>query len=272
MRLEVVNGAFAYANGQTVLENVNFSFAGRGVLAVLGPNGAGKTTLLRAVLGLAPFSSGQACWDGVDVRQWQPKRFWQRVGYVPQAKRPGFAAMTLAELVALGRSAKLGPFALPGPQDWAAVDRAMAEVGITHLRARRTNEVSGGQLQLALIARALAAEPELLVLDEPESNLDFRNQRIVLEVIERLAAKGLGAIINTHFPAHAAELAQEVLLVPRGRPPICGSAEVLMTEAQLSEVFEIQVRMRELALPERRVMTVTAVGKALDENGTAKPV
>lgn len=272
MKLEVQNGAFAYPNGRAVLENVAFSFGGKGVLAVLGPNGAGKTTLLRAVLGLAPFTSGTALWDGIDVRRWKPRSFWQRVGYVPQAKRPSFAAMTLAELVALGRSARLGPFALPGPEDWAAVDRAMAEVGIAHLRARRTNEVSGGQLQLALIARALAADPELLVLDEPESNLDFRNQRIVLEVIERLVDKGLGAVINTHFPAHAAELAHQVLLVPRGKPPVCGAASDLMTEEMLTKVFEIQVRMRELVLPERTVMTVTAVGKALDADGKAKPV
>lgn len=269
MALEVKDGAFQYPNGAAVLRDVNFRFSGREVMSILGPNGAGKTTLLRALLGLAPFTRGVALWNGTPVTDWSPREFWQRVGYVPQAKRMNFAAMTIGELVALGRSARLGPFALPGKADWEIVDRAMEEVGITHLRKRLASEVSGGQLQLALIARALAVEPELLVLDEPESNLDFRNQRIVLEVIERLAERGLGAILNTHFPAHAVELSETVLLVPRGEPPLCGRAADVMTEAVLSEVFEIGVRIRDLNFPERTVTTVTAVGRALDAKGRA---
>lgn len=269
MALEVKDGGFSYPNGAEVLRDVNFKFSGREVMSILGPNGAGKTTLLRAILGLAPFTKGVARWNGKPVDEWQPREFWRRVGYVPQAKRMNFAAMTIGELVALGRSARLGPFALPGKDDWAMVDRAMEEVGITHLRKRLASEVSGGQLQLALIARALAVEPELLVLDEPESNLDFRNQRIVLEVIERLADRGLGAILNTHFPAHAVELSQTVLLVPRGEPPVCGEAHKVMTESVLSDVFEIGVRIRDLNFPERTVTTVTAVGRALDEKGRA---
>ena len=269
MALEVENGAYTYPNGADVLSDVNFRFSGREVMCILGPNGAGKTTLLRAILGLAPFTRGVARWNGKPVADWQPKACWQRIGYVPQAKRMNFAAMTIGELVALGRSARLGPFSLPGRDDWAKVDRAMEEVGITHLRKRLASEVSGGQLQLALIARALAVEPELLVLDEPESNLDFRNQRIVLEVIERLAERGLGAILNTHFPAHAVELSESVLLVPRGKPPVCGRVADVMTESILTDVFEIGVRIRDLDLPERTVTTVTAVGRALDASGRA---
>ena len=177
MTLEVRDGRFAYPGEKPVLDGVNFSFSGRGILSILGPNGAGKTTLLRALLGLAPFSSGSVRWCGREWRDWKPREFWTRVGYVPQAKVPQFAAMTISELVALGRSSRLSPFALPGAADWEAVDRALETVGIAHLGERLCSAVSGGQLQLALIARALAAEPELLVLDEPESNLDFRNQR-----------------------------------------------------------------------------------------------
>ena len=269
MALEVRDGAYSYPNGAHVLRDVNFSFSGREVMSILGPNGAGKTTLLRAILGLSPFTKGVAFWNGRPVGDWRPRDFWLRIGYVPQAKVPQFAAMTISELVAFGRSSRLSPFALPGAADWEAVDRALETVGIAHLGARLCSAVSGGQLQLALIARALAAEPELLVLDEPESNLDFRNQRIVLEVIERLAARGLGAILNTHFPAHAVELSQTVLLVPRGEPPVCGRAKDVMTEDILSKVFEIGVRIRDLDFPERTVTTVTAVGRALDEKGRA---
>lgn len=231
------------------------------MLTILGPNGAGKTTLLRAMLGLMPWTEGASFLDGKDVRDWAQRDFWRRVGYVPQARANAFAPLTLAQLVVLGRSARMGSLAMPGDDDWAAADQAMRETGIAHLAERRTTEVSGGQLQLAYIARALAADPECLILDEPESNLDFRNQTLVLEVIERLTAKGLGVVINTHFPAHALRLADRTLLVPRGKPPVFGATRDVMTEESLTELFGVQVRMREVELPEGRAPYVAAVGR-----------
>lgn len=261
MRLEVRAGAYSYPNGAEILNGVDFAFESPGVLTILGPNGAGKTTLLRAMLGLAPWTSGSSLLDGRDVRDWPQREFWRRVGYVPQARANAFAPLKLAELVVLGRSARMGALAMPGDDDWAAADQAMRETGIAHLAERRTTEVSGGQLQLAYIARALAAEPECLVLDEPESNLDFRNQTLVLEVIERLTAKGLGVVINTHFPAHALRLADRTLLVPRGRAPVFGRTREIMTEESLTALFGVQVRMRQVDLPEGPAPYVAAVGR-----------
>lgn len=174
MQIEVRNGAFHYPNGKSVLQSVNFSFDGRGVFAVLGPNGAGKTTLLKCLLGLLPWSSGASFFNGRDRREWSTREFWRRTAYVPQARASAFAPLTLRELVVLGRSARIGAFSQPSRTDWTACDHAMELVGIRVLAERLTTEVSGGQLQLAYIARALAAEPELLVLDEPESSLDFK--------------------------------------------------------------------------------------------------
>lgn len=259
MALEVIKGGFSWPEREPVLTNVNFLFDGKGVMSILGPNGAGKTTLLRCILGLLKFTEGEARLDGKAVSQWKPRDFWRTIGYVPQAKLPGFASMTLADMVALGRSAHMGPFSLPSDSDWAIVDRVMEEVRIAHLAGRLCSEVSGGQFQLALIARALAAEPKILVLDEPESNLDFRNQMVVLQVIERLTDQGLGAIINTHFPAHALEISNKTLLVPRHRAPIFGNTRDIMTEEVLTEVFDVQVRIRELDLPERPYTCVAAV-------------
>ena len=259
MNFEVRHGGFAWPHNEPTLTDVNFSFDCTGVMSILGPNGAGKTTLLRAMLGLLPFTEGESLLNGKPVSEWSPREFWRTVGYVPQAKLPGFAAMTLADMVALGRSAHIGPFSLPGEKDWAIVDRVMEEVGIAHLANRLCSEVSGGQFQLALIARALAAEPRVLILDEPESNLDFKNQMVVLRVIERLTSEGLGAIINTHFPAHALAISKKTLLVPRHRPPIFGNTRDIMTEEKLSDVFDVQVRIRELDLPECRYTCVVAV-------------
>ena len=259
MSLEVIHGGYAWPGREPVLTGINFRFDGTGVMSILGPNGAGKTTLLRCMLGLLKFTEGEARLDGRPVSNWKPRDFWRTIGYVPQAKLPGFASMTLADMVVLGRSAHIGPFSLPSDADWEVVDRVMTEVGIEHLAGRLCSEVSGGQFQLALIARALAAEPRILVLDEPESNLDFRNQMVVLNVIERLTEQGLGAVINTHFPAHALEISTKTLLVPRHRPPIFGDTRDVMTEDLLSDVFDVRVRIRELDFPERRYTCVAAV-------------
>ena len=155
MSLEVIHGGYAWPGREPVLTGVNFRFDGTGVMSILGPNGAGKTTLLRCMLGLLKFTEGEARLDGRPVSNWKPRDFWRTIGYVPQAKLPGFASMTLADMVVLGRSAHIGPFSLPSDADWEVVDRVMTEVGIEHLAGRLCSEVSGGQFQLALIARAV---------------------------------------------------------------------------------------------------------------------
>lgn len=262
MRCEVRNGSFSYRAGEPVLRDVDFSFDGRGVFALLGPNGAGKTTLLKCLLGLMPWTTGESLFDGKPLSAWPRRAFWSRVAYVPQARLPNLASLSIAEFVVLGRSARLGAFASPGARDWALVDEALDTVGIRDLAGRLCSEVSGGQLQLAAIARALADEPELLVLDEPESNLDFRNQAGVLSVIDRLTAAGLGVILNTHFPAHALLRAKTGLLVPKGAAPVFGKAEELFTEERLTALFGIEVAVRAIDVKGRRLPVVLAVDDA----------
>ena len=116
-----------------------------------------------------------------------------------------------------------------------------------------------GERRAVALSSVLAMRTPILVLDEPESNLDFRNQMVVLNVIERLTEQGLGAVINTHFPAHALEISTKTLLVPRHRPPIFGDTRDVMTEDLLSDVFDVRVRIRELDFPERRYTCVAAV-------------
>lgn len=242
--LRVADAFYRYPKAQDwTLQHVNFAWDSKGVLAILGPNGAGKTTLLRATLGLLPWTQGTSFFKERPITSYRPQELWRDIGYVAQAKPSGFAAMRLREMVVLGRSAHLGLFAQPSAKDWAYVDAALEEVGIYHLANRYTNEVSGGQLQLALIARALVTEPQILILDRPESNLDFKNQRVVLHVIEKMAQKGYGCLLNTHFPAHAIELAQKALLVPRNQKPIFGRATDLLTESQLSSLFDLPVKI-----------------------------
>ena len=244
MDVQVRNGSFHYPGGDPVLRDVNFEFDGRGVFAVLGPNGAGKTTLLKCLLGLMPWSTGESLFNGKPLKEW---------------KLSNLASLSIAEYVVLGRSARIGLFSSPGKNDWILAQKALEEVGIAHLSRRLCSEVSGGQLQLAAIARALANAPELLILDEPESNLDFRNQALILEVIDRLTKEGPGVILNTHFPAHALSRAKTGLLVPRGEAPVFAPAGEIFTEEALSRLFGIDVKIRTLQFGPKTLPVVAAL-------------
>lgn len=259
MKFEVRKGSFHYPREQEILRDISFSFEGAGILSVLGANGAGKTTLMKCMLGLIPWTGGASYLDGVDIRKIRSREFWRQVGYVPQAKYPSFV-YTVGELVVMGRSARLGTFAQPGARDWEKVEESLELVGISHLRDKLCTQISGGEFQLALIARALVTEPSLLVLDEPESNLDFRNQRIVLEVLKELCSqKQLSAVINTHFPEHAVEISRKSLLLMRDGSALYGDTEEILKEENLEAAFGVPVRVRTISLPERDYTCVMAL-------------
>lgn len=251
MQLEVQHGSFAYPGGRQVLSDISFRFDCQGIMSVLGANGAGKTTLLKCMLGLRRWSSGATLLDGRDIRSISPRNFWRRIGYVPQAKLTNFV-YRVEDLVVMGRSTRLSAFSRPGRTDWAKAREALEAVGIPHLAGKLCDEISGGEYQLALVARALCGEPELLVLDEPESNLDFKNQLRVLQVLKTLSReKGISAIINTHFPAHALEISDMSLVMMPGERPLWGRTREILTETALSKSFGIPVRILGVDLPER---------------------
>ena len=244
MTFEVKDGAFAWPRGRTLFENVSFSLPEGGVLCVLGANGSGKTTLVKCMMGLLRWREGASCVDGVDLRQLSGA-FWRRAAYVPQA-RPTAFGYTGLEMALLGRGAHLGLFRQPGARDERIARDALEAVGAGHLADRPLSRVSGGELQLALIARALAAEPELMALDEPESGLDLRNRLMILETVRRLRdERGISFIINTHQPEHALSLGGQALLLPGDGRALVGPVEAVLTEANLSQTFGVDVRIRE---------------------------
>lgn len=245
MKLEVQNGSFSYRAGQPLLESVCFEAGPGDVLAILGPNGAGKTTLLRCMLNLSHWRSGQTLLDGENVRAMPERTLWQKVSYVPQA-RSRACFCTVEEMVLLGRSSRIGPFSAPKKEDLEKVHAAIERLGLTAFRGRRCCELSGGELQMVLIARALASEPGVLVLDEPESNLDFKNQLLVLDTMESLARSGLTVIFNTHFPAHALRRANKALMLGRGGRSIYGAAQDVVTEKNISDFFDVQAVIGEI--------------------------
>ena len=246
MELAVSHGFFRYADDHPVLQDIDFSLDCSSILSILGRNGAGKTTLLKCLLGFERWNSGATLIDGVDIRNMATRTFWSRIGYVAQAKNTTLS-FTVQDMVVLGRSVRLGAFAKPGKKDWQKVQESLELVGIAHLAQARCDQISGGQYQLALVARALAGDPQLLVLDEPESNLDYKNQLQVLKVLHQLKTElGIGAVINTHFPSHAIELSDSALIMMPDCKTIFGSAKKVINEENLAYVVAVSGASKDL--------------------------
>ncbi len=244
MIYEVKNGSFGYKKTE-ILKDINFTVRDGEVMSVLGPNGVGKTTLLKCMMGLLKWKEGESLLDGENIRNIKPRDFWQKIAYVPQAKGSAFGFSAI-DMVTLGRSAHLGTFSQPKAEDKEAARQAMEDMGILHLKDKLCTEMSGGELQMVLIARALTINPKLLVLDEPESNLDFRNQLIILETIRELSKKrGISAIVNTHYPEHALKISDNALILNREGKNIFGKAEAIINEENMKQAFSVQVHINQ---------------------------
>lgn len=240
MTFEVRNGSFGYKS-KTILNDINFTVNDGEVMSILGSNGVGKTTLLKCMMGLLKWNSGTSYIDGKNISEYKSREFWQKIAYVPQAKGAAFGYSAI-DMVTLGRSAHLGTFSQPKAEDREAAEQAMKDMGITYLRDKLCTEMSGGELQMVLIARALTISPSMLVLDEPESNLDFKNQLIILETIRDLSKKrGISAVVNTHYPEHALKISDKALILNRDGTNIFGDASGIINEENMKRSFSVQV-------------------------------
>ncbi|MCR4823161.1 MAG: ABC transporter ATP-binding protein [Treponema sp.] len=255
MTFQVRNGGFSYDSRQ-VLKNINFDVSNGEILCVLGSNGVGKTTLLKCMMGLQKWGSGETLIDGKNISQIPNREFWKKIAYVPQAKNSAFSFSAL-DMVTMGRSAHLGTFAQPTKEDEKVALEAMETCGITWLKDKLCTQMSGGELQMVLIARALTVNPQMLVLDEPESNLDFKNQLIILNIIQKLSReKNISAIVNTHFPAHAMKIGTKALILNKKAPPIYGNAEEIINEENMKKTFSVQVHINEFDYDNRHYRSV----------------
>ena len=254
MNLSVTNGTFSYNHKTNVFDNINFSIDSGNLLAILGPNGAGKTTLLRCITGMLRWTEGMSTLDGENIRSIPEKRLWSRLSYVPQAKSSP-SSYTAMEAVLLGRSSRLGIFAQPSREDIEKAEHVLEQLGIIKLRDKRCHEISGGEYQMILIARALVSDPEVLILDEPESNLDFRNQLIVLDTMSHLAQDGIACIFNTHYPEHALQRSDKALILSHGRA-IFGSTSRILTEENIENAFGVKAVIGEIETRESVVQNV----------------
>lgn len=228
--------AFLYNN------DINFELHPGEILSILGPNGAGKTTMLKCMMGLLKWEKGATLLDGKKLSDMSQKDVWRTIGYVPQASRMTFS-YSILDLVTMGRAVYIGAFAQPSKRDRELALECLDLVGIAHLAEQPCTAVSGGELQLALIARTLVAEPSILVLDEPESHLDIHKQKIILQTIKKLVKeRDLACIINTHYANHAFYFGDKVLMVAKDQPVITGQVSDIMTEENILNYFHIEVK------------------------------
>ena len=206
------------------------------VLALLGPNGSGKTTLLKTLLGLLPPHEGSITLDDRPLASYGARDRARRLAYVPQTHGSPFA-FTVEDLVLMGRTAHAGLLARPSARDREVARAAMARLGLTALAARATTMISGGERQLALIARALAQEPLVVMLDEPTASLDFGNQGKVMREIRRLADVGLAVLFTTHDPNQAARFADQALLIRDGSIQAHGPVGQVLGRERLEALY-----------------------------------
>ena len=264
MILSVENGCFSYKHSKdNLLENINFSVEPGDLVAILGPNGAGKTTLLRCIMGFLKWNSGKSTLDGENIRDIPHKKLWKDIAYVPQAKST-VAAYTVEEMVLLGRSSHFSMLSLPKEQDLEIVYKVMDEMNLTKFAHKKCSQISGGELQMVLIARALVSEPKILILDEPESNLDFKNQLLILDTMTKLSNQGISCIFNTHYPTHALQRANKSFLLSKSGKYLFGETREVITEKNIERAFGVKSDMdilldRDEISTERKVAVVSII-------------
>jgi iron complex transport system ATP-binding protein len=229
-----VEGLSVCLSNKLILEGYSLSVAKGGVLTILGANGVGKTTLLNAITGLRKPVSGRIGIGG-------------RIGFVPQLFHAAFA-YSVADIVLMGRARHIGLFGSPSAEDYRIARRYLAMMKVAELEHRAFNELSGGQRQLVMIAQALSSECEIMILDEPCSSLDYRNQSIVIEMLRTLNREmGLTIVFTTHAPQHGLEIATDVLLMKDLRTYRHGPMHDVLTAENLTDLYGVPIDKAEFA-------------------------
>lgn len=241
--LSAVDLHYGYRPERPVLMSISLQVAEHTVVYLLGHNGCGKTTLLEILAGIRAPQSGTVHLGSTNLHRIPAHKRAQHVGLVPQVHAPVFS-YAVSEVVMMGRTPYLGFFGTPSRADEAIVDEALERVGLTDLRDRPYTELSGGERQLVLIARGLAQQTDILLLDEPTAHLDPRNQRIVLETVAQLAAdRHMSFVISSHNPNSALLYAHQVVVLKGGRTMASGTPAEVLTEETLSLSYDMPVEV-----------------------------
>ena len=228
---------FSYGARQ-VLRDVSFKTEKGDFLTVLGPNGVGKSTLFRCVLGILKGYSGVICADGRDIRTLSRRQMAGVMSYIPQKHGTAFAYSVL-DTVLMGTTHKLGTFSSPKTKQVEQAQTALAQVGISDLEERKFTELSGGEQQMVMIARALSQQAGLLMMDEPTASLDYGNREKILSLLRDLTGQGYTVILSSHDPQHALSYSNKVLALKDGQVEAFGKTSDVLTSELLQKLYGI---------------------------------
>ena len=253
MRLEIQNVSCGYKKDKPVLEHVTMELSDGDICCILGPNGVGKTTLFKTILGMLPMLQGSISINGEDLNGFSDKQRARVIAYVAQTHTPTFPYLC-EDIVMMGRIGAVSRFSQPTRHDTEVVERIISEMGIDFLKGIPYTDISGGERQLLMIAKALAQEPDVLILDEPTANLDFGNMSKVLARLKALADNGLCIIFTSHLPDQALIMNSKVALISRNEPIKFGPCRQIVTAANLQKSYGAPVQV---------VDVITSEGKPL---------
>jgi iron complex transport system ATP-binding protein len=242
MMLEVRELHFAYKKHK-VLKGVDFSADKGECISLLGENGAGKTTLFRCVLGFLTGYQGEVLIDGVKAGKLSIKETAKRVAYIPQAHAPTFN-YTVFETVLMGTNAHIETLRSPRAAERTIAEEMLELMNVEHLAERGYAEISGGERQLVLIARALAQNSPILVMDEPTANLDYGNQYRVMNRVRQLVEKGYLVIISTHNPEHALLYSDKILVMKDGVAELHSDPQTSLNSEVIKRLYNVDVELQ----------------------------
>ena len=243
--IDVQDVSFSYRQNE-VLKNLTFSVPRGRVVGVLGANGAGKSTLFKLILGVLPLKRGEIKINGLSVKTLSSRERAKQMAYIPQTQRGTFQ-FTVEEMVLMGTTASFSMFAQPGKRERIKAIEAMKVLQIESFANRLYDQLSGGEQQLVLIARAVAQDAPILIMDEPTASLDYGNQIRVLEEIRQLANRGYLVLISTHNPQHIFLYADDVLLIEGGSAIAFGKPQEVLSESLLSHVYRVPIQLESSA-------------------------
>ncbi len=245
-----------------VLKGVSFCLNKGEVVFILGQNGAGKTTLFKCMLGLITGYGGSVLYDGQEVRRFSPGQLARKVAYIPQAHQPQFNYSVL-EVVLMGLASSIGIFSVPSSAQRLKAEQLLEKIGIPHLKNRGYANLSGGERQMVLIARALMQGAEILLMDEPVASLDYGNQQRILSMAAALAKEGYAVAVTSHHPEHAFLYAGRVLVLEKGRVAAQGEPGAVLTEELLCRIYDMPIRLLVFRLDHKEVRICVPVDQGM---------
>ena len=241
MSIEVRDLRFSYGSGE-VLRGVSFTAPSGQLTSVLGPNGVGKSTLFRCLLGLMKGYSGSITIDGADTRGMSARSLAKKVAYIPQSHYPSFN-YSVFNMVLMGTTSQVSILSSPGEKQRKAAEEALERVGVVHLRDKGYTNISGGERQLVLIARALVQDARVLILDEPTANLDYGNQIRVMEQLRELTSQGYTVVQSTHNPEQAFLFSHNVVAMQEGKVLAEGPPVKVVTEELMESLYGADIKV-----------------------------